>query len=248
LLAAEHVDAVLMLYFTHSMAAMSPEHFFHTVLMKHLQPSAIVVGANFQFGNARTGTAQQMQTWAHCPVHLVKDVRSGAQGIISSTRIRQALIAGNITDVTRCLGRPYSITSTVIHGKHLARKHGIPTINLHIPQGKLLPHGVFAGHVHVGTTRYAAVINVGTRPTIDQSHVLSLEAHMLGFRRMIYGKTVTVSFDHFLRTERAFDSLDALFAQIHKDIIRTQRLSTGLSRGVIKPVVQQRITTKGAAV
>lgn len=221
------VDGVLLLYFSQYMAAMTPDVFFRDVLMKRIHAAAIVVGENFRFGAQRHGDIELLRSLGHkytCPIHVVPSYTYRKQ-TLSSTFIRSLIAHGKVADAARCLGRYYTITGTVVHGAAIGRRHGVPTMNVHIHRGKIVPHGVFAGYVELGKQRYAAAINIGTRPTFSQDDIMHCEAHIMdaSFHRTTYGRNATVSLVHAIRDERAFDNVDALFAQIGRDIRQVKK-------------------------
>ena len=138
-------------------------------------------------------------------------------GRISSTRIRELLETGEVTAANRLLGHTHILSGIVTEGKQLGRKLGFPTANLPLPEGVLIPkRGVYATKVTVDGKTYAAVTNIGTRPTVNGQGV-NAECHLLDFDGDLYGKEITVAFYAFLRPEQKFDSLEELKAQIAAD-------------------------------
>lgn len=136
---------------------------------------------------------------------------------VSSSAIREALTAGNLTSANRMLGRPYSLTGKVVSGRRLGRTIGVPTANIEPPAGMVIPAtGVYAGRIgqHIG------VVNIGYRPTVDPrlDAPLSIEVHILDFEGDLYGRTLTVEFLERLRGEQKFGSLEELKAAIANDI------------------------------
>jgi riboflavin kinase/FMN adenylyltransferase len=138
--------------------------------------------------------------------------------LVSSSRIRRSLIEGDVGDATGCLGRPYRIAGTVIHGDGRGHELGIPTANLKIWDEQILPaNGVYAAWASIGPERYKAAVNVGYRPTVN-GHSLNIEAHLLDFNREIYGQELVLEFYGRIRDEQKFDNLNSLVDQIHRDI------------------------------
>ena len=124
-------------------------------------------------------------------------------------------------EANRFLGHPQMLTGTVVHGKHLGSTLGIPTANLPYPDGLVVPRkGVYAAQVCLGGTRYPAVTNVGTRPTVSGKN-LNVESWILGYDGDLYEKEITVEFLKFLRPERKFDSLEQMKAEIQKNARET---------------------------
>lgn len=144
---------------------------------------------------------------------------------VSSTLVRDALAQGRVEDAARMLGRPYMLTGTVVHGRHLGHKLGFPTANVDCGSRLAIPApGVYAADVVLpyGSLR-KAVVNIGSRPTVDNGSDISVEAHIPGFSGDLYGKTVSLRFLLRLRDEHRFGSLDELQAAIRADIESLQR-------------------------
>lgn len=144
---------------------------------------------------------------------------------VSSTLVRDALAQGRVEDAARMLGRPYVLTGTVVHGRHLGHKLGFPTANVDCGSRLAIPApGVYAADVVLpyGALR-KAVVNIGSRPTVDNGSDISVEAHIPGFSGDLYGKTVSLRFLRRLRDEHRFGSLDELQAAIRADIEALQR-------------------------
>ena len=144
---------------------------------------------------------------------------------VSSTLVRDALADGRVEDAARMLGRPYMLTGTVVHGRHLGHKLGFPTANVDCGSRLAIPApGVYAADVVLpyGSLR-KAVVNIGSRPTVDNGSDISVEAHIPGFSGDLYGKTVSLRFLRRLRDEHRFGSLDELQAAIRADIEALQR-------------------------
>jgi riboflavin kinase / FMN adenylyltransferase len=144
---------------------------------------------------------------------------------VSSTRIREAIRGGRLDDATQMLGRPYSLAGTVVQGAQLGRKLGVPTANLDIAGRVLPPNGVYAAHAETPAGTCRAVVNIGVRPTLaTQTPTVIVEAHLLDFDGNLYGQEVELTFVEQLRDEQRFPSLDALRAQIDRDIAHARRL------------------------
>ena len=136
---------------------------------------------------------------------------------VSSTRIRGLLARGDIHGATRLLGHAYTLSGRVMDGKHIGRTMGYPTANVDVPQSKVLPaFGVYACYLTVEGHAYPSVVNVGRHPTLPEGAV-TVEAHVLDACLMLYGKKVRLDFLNFQRSERKFDGVDALKAQIQAD-------------------------------
>ena len=140
---------------------------------------------------------------------------------VSSTRVREALRAGDFQEAERLLGHPYFMMGRVVYGRQLGRQLGVPTANIRLQRYRTPLEGVFAVTVTGLDRRYEGVANVGVRPTVDGKEPL-LEVHLFDFAEDIYGRLLTVEFKRKIRDERAFDGLEALKAQIARDIERTR--------------------------
>jgi len=222
---ARQLDAIgikqlVVLPFDDALAALGPEDFVEQILISQLQAQRVSVGSDFRFGKGRSGDAQGLKEIAArhgVPVVLVPLIEAKGSRI-SSSRIRAALSAGELPEATQLLGRPYPLTGTVVEGKRLGRTIGFPTANLQIPSEKFLPRiGVYSVWVHVEKhDAVPGVMNIGKRPTVDGQD-LSVEVHLFDWGEDLYGQTLSVSLDKFIRTEQKFGSLEELKAQIVKD-------------------------------
>jgi riboflavin kinase/FMN adenylyltransferase len=145
---------------------------------------------------------------------------------ISSTRIREALTAGEMRTAHTLLGRDYFMSGRVAHGEKRGRTLGFPTANIHLRRRQTPLMGIFAVEIAgLAATRLPAVASIGVRPTFGGGRCL-LEVHLLDFNRDIYGQHVDVYFLHKLRDEQRFDSVDALITQMHRDVLQAKRFFT----------------------
>ena len=226
LLAATGLDAVVVVPFDAEQAAESPESFIDRVLVQCLKTRVIVVGEDFHFGRHRDGNVDLLRKagveadFDVEPVQLVQRL-DGIDEPISSTAIRRALAGGDIKQANKMLGRPYEVSGEVVTGDQRGRLLGFPTANVVVPSGLCLPaDGVYAGFYERpnGDVRGCA-INLGRRPTFyEHADASLLEAHLLDVDVDLYGETARVRFEHFLRSERKFDGVDALIAQLGHDV------------------------------
>ena len=226
LLAATGLDAVVVVPFDAEQAAESPESFIDRVLVQCLKTRVIVVGEDFHFGRHRDGNVDLLRKagveadFDVEPVQLVQRL-DGIDEPISSTAIRRALAGGDIKRANTMLGRPYEVSGEVVTGDQRGRLLGFPTANVVVPSGVCLPaDGVYAGFYERpnGDVRGCA-INLGRRPTFyEHANASLLEAHLLDVDVDLYGETARVRFEHFLRSERKFDGVDALIAQLGHDV------------------------------
>ena len=188
--------------------------------------AGFVCGSDFRFGAGGLGTAKKLEAFckkqelpcAVVPQQLLEEIR------VSSTYIRELLIRGDLEEANRFLGHPHILSGEVVAGRGLGRTIGIPTANVRIPKGVLLPAaGVYACKVVAEGQEHLAVTNIGTRPTVEGHHV-TVEPWLLDFDSDLYGKTITVIFCKFLRPEKKFDSLEALQREIQKNAAETRKI------------------------
>lgn len=213
------VDVVGLLRFGDALAAMPANEFVQQVLVSRLRAREVWVGPEFRFGRSRGGDLallQSMGATREFSAHSIEPVCLDGQRI-SSSRIRQALVQGDMDAAARLLGRPYSISGRVVRGKQLGRTLGYPTANLRLGGKTPALGGIYASWVHgVGARPWASVSSLGTRPTVAGTEPL-LEAHLFDFDGDLYGRRIKVEFVAKLRDEVKFSSLDALVAQMDLD-------------------------------
>ena len=185
-----------------------------------------VCGRDFRFGRHGEGNAEKLLAFCReraLPCNLVED--QTLDGIrVSSSHIRSLLEAGDPENANRFLGHPHVISGTVVTGRQLGRTIGVPTANLVIPEGVLRPkYGVYACMAETEGKRYAAVTNIGNRPTVG-GHRITVEPWLLDFVGDLYGKPLRLELHAFLREERKFDSLEALKEAILENEKQTRSL------------------------
>ena len=215
------VDVLVSYPFTKETAAMKPEDFIKEVLVKKLGAKVIVVGKDFHFGYQRKGNITLLRKYAkECGYKVVSLEKIQEDNhVISSTRIRNEIKAGNMEKVTSLLGEPYSIIGEVVHGKQLGRTIGMPTINQEVAEAKIIPpKGVYVSKVYLPEGEYKGITNIGNKPTVSGEQQLGVETHILGYEGDLYGKTVKVSLYEFVRSEQKFSSLEELKTQMHRDM------------------------------
>jgi riboflavin kinase/FMN adenylyltransferase len=221
-LSACGVDRVLCLQFNQRLRQLSADDFIRQVLVDGLGVKSLVVGDDFRFGCDRAGDFRLLQQAGEQYGFSVSDtctVQDGGERI-SSTRIRLALEAEQFSEAARLLGYPYTMRGRVVYGQQLGRTIGVPTANVRLRRYRSPLNGVFAVRLHlVGENGWLpGVANVGVRPTVGGETKPILEVHLLDVDRQLYGCEVEVRFEKKLREEQKFPSLDALKAQIYKDI------------------------------
>jgi len=224
LLRAAGADAVVVFRFDDAFAGLSADRFIDRVRAAG-DVRRIVVGPDFHFGHRAEGDVATLRARAKrdgFAVHVVTPVELEG-GIVSSTRIRNLLLAGDVEAAARLLGRAYGVRGRVVHGAKRGRALGFPTVNLEPPRDRLLPRdGIYAMWVEMGEGRFAAAASLGVRPTFGGGERV-LEAFILDFSDDVYGEDVDAIFVKRLRDEMAFASPAALSAQIARDVEETRR-------------------------
>ena len=222
---------MLVLHFDRAMATMGAAEWVEKELVGHLGATGVVTGEDFTFGRGRSGNPQVLSEVGGrfgLSGRTVGPV-SDAEGVISSSRIREALKAGDCETAARLLTRPFAIRGVVQHGDKLGREIGFPTANIDMA-AYLRPHyGVYAVTSRLADGReLPGAANLGVRPQIDPPKEL-LEPHIFDFSEELYDQEIEVVFHHFLRPEGKFDSLAALTAQIAADCIKARALLAGVA-------------------
>ena len=211
------IEALAVLPFTPAVAAAGPAEFAEAVLARALGASAVVVGSNFRFGHGRAGDAGTLRGLGFAVVEVAPVMHGGAR--VSSSRIREALAAGDVGEAAALLGRRHFVYGPVVAGDGRGRTLGIPTANVASRNETLPAVGVYAAWAwpEGRSPGIAAVVNVGRRPTFGGGAV-SVEAHLLDFAGDLYGATLAVAFAARIRGERKFEGADALVARIREDV------------------------------
>lgn len=215
------VDRVLRIRFDKQFSHMSAEDFIQDVIINRLGIQYIVVGDDLRFGHDREGDYKLLKSYGQqFGFEVVNTSTLEVDGErVSSTRVRQALEAGDFQLTEQLLGRPYAISGKVVIGQQLGRTLNSPTANIQLRRFRTALSGVYAVEVTgLGEQPVPGVANVGTRPTIDDLITAILEVHLLNFSGDIYGKHLSVVFRHKIRNEQKFGSIDELKAAIQADI------------------------------
>lgn len=219
LLAAQGVELIIVHPFNDEVRHMRAAHFVDR-LLEHLDMRQLW-GGSFSLGYQREGDYEFLSRQGEekgFTVHQLNDLVMWNGERVSSSRIREALAAGDMETVNGGLGRPFDVSGIVVKGDQRGRTIGFPTANLAVWKQQLLPaNGVYATHAWLGDEQFAAATNVGVRPTVDGTRTL-VEPHLLDFDREIYGQEMRVEFLARIRDERKFPGLEALKAQITADV------------------------------
>jgi riboflavin kinase/FMN adenylyltransferase len=223
------IDVLVVAEFTPLYAQQTPEDFIDNILVEELGTANIFIGENYRFGRGKTGTPTHLKdVGPHhgFSVHIVPPVMMEGKRV-SSSRIRDHLLKGEIREANRLLGREFTIEGRVIHGHHRGKGLGFPTANIK-PDPKLVPPpGVYAAYCRVGDVPHPAVMNIGYNPTFGNRKV-SYEVHILDYGEELYGETIKAYVVDRLRPEMTFSSPDELVSQIEKDIRRCRGMLTVL--------------------
>lgn len=207
------IDETIAVPFTAEFAARPKDAFLDD--LRVMRPRAIVVGEDFHFGKARAGSVTDLRGVVGDVVSLPMHQLGGDD--IKSTRIRALLRDGDVEGAARLLGRPYDAQGVVVRGDQLGRTIGWPTANLRVPEGKLLPLGVFAVLVMDDKERrWPGMANIGMRPTVGGTE-RRFEVNLFDFEGDLYGEELQVRFVSRLRGEQKFSGLDELQAQLGRD-------------------------------
>lgn len=214
------IEDLAHLGFDAAVARLSPSEFVDQALVIGMRAGCVVVGHGFRFGAARAGDVETLRDLGRGRFETIEvETLEDSQGRVSSSRIRSALLRGDLGEAERFLGRPYEIEGVVVHGDHRGKALGFPTANVDLEGVSALKRGVYAadGFIEGEDAPRRAAVNLGVRPTFG-GEVAHLEAHFPGFEGDLYGRSVRLLFLSRLRDERRFDSVDDLKAQLAADV------------------------------
>lgn len=215
------VDILIEFPLNSRTAAVSPEDFVREFLHGRMRARYIAAGEDISFGRNGAGDAALLNSMGeelafHTEI-IDKVCIDGAQ--VSSTRIRRCVETGAMEEAGRLLGAPYPVYGTVVPGNRIGRTIGFPTVNLCPPGSKLLPpRGVYYSRVCCGKKHYAAISNIGCKPTVETSGRIGLESYLYDFEQDIYGQEIEVELLAFRRPEQRFADIEALKRQLQEDI------------------------------
>ena len=222
------VETCVMVPFDAALAAITAEAFVTEILVDRLRVRHLCVGADFRFGHGGAGDVallQEMSTQLGFVVEVIGSVEDPILGKVSSSRVREAIAAGDVSAATRMLGRVLAVRGEVVRGDARGRDLGFPTANLGGEIEGILPtDGVYAGWGIVDGVRHAAAISVGTNITFDPDGLPRVEAFLLDFSGDLYGKRIEVQFVERLRGMIAFSGIENLVAQMHEDVRVTREI------------------------
>jgi riboflavin kinase/FMN adenylyltransferase len=224
LLGNSGIDDLYLLPFDAPIAELPAEAFVRDVLIDTLRVRALAVGDNFRFGNGRTGDAALARALlepAGAVVEAVPPVMEGGERV-SSTRVRAAIVRGDVAEADALLGHPYALRGTVVLGEGRGHSLGFPTANVAVPAEKTLPaDGVYAAVARHDGRDYAALVSIGSKPTFGGTERV-IEAWLRDFHRTIYGSELSLRDLRFVREQRAFATVDDLLRQMQEDATHVQ--------------------------
>ena len=214
-------EKILLVHFDEKFSRQTGEEFIRSLSREFGKIHSICVGANFVFGHKRSGNVamlKKMGAELNFQVHGSAAVSLDSR-TVSSTRIREAIHAGDLDVASQMLGRPYAVCGNVVKGDQLGRKLGFPTANLDVTGLVLPPNGVYSGCAKLEGRFHRVALNIGFRPTVASASLrLCVEAHLLGFSGSLYDSELEVEVGEKLRDERKFASQSELKEQIARDI------------------------------
>ena len=215
------LENLFVIDFTKEFSQQSPIDFFTNFVINKIGLKEIVIGHDHKFGKGREGTSDTLKTLGkkfNFDISMVDEFNFGSE-IISSTKIRQALINGDVKQANSFLGRSYSFSGTVISGDKRGRSLGFPTANIKLNNSdKLLPGlGIYAVQVTVGNEIHSGLLSIGRRPTFYDNGEIVAEVYIYDFDRDIYDQQITINLLEKIRKEEKFSSSEELIAQMHKD-------------------------------
>jgi riboflavin kinase/FMN adenylyltransferase len=221
------VGHLLVITFDKQFATTEPEDFVQQLVSNSKPLREICVGHEWSFGKNRRGNLDLLKRLGaklDFQVVGVPPVRTNGE-VVSSTAIRRAVEKGDFAKAAAMLGREYTILGTVTRGDNLGKKIGFPTANLSAHSEQFPPNGVYAAEAKIDSELHRGVINLGVRPTVSGGKSERvLEIHLFDFERDVYGRDVEVRFLKFLRPEKKFENIDALVAQIRRDVEEARAL------------------------
>jgi riboflavin kinase/FMN adenylyltransferase len=227
LLSQQGADVVLVVPFTERLAETAPLVFLDEVLLTTMAPVAVVVCYDFRFGHRAEGDVDVLVRYgaAHGFTVLAHELVSDAGSPVTSTRIRRLVEAGDVSEARRLLGRPHRVRGQVVRGRGEGAELDAPTANLAVAPFAALPaDGVYAARTEVDGVTYVCAVSVGLPPSFPEA-LAELEAHLIGFRGDLYGRSMSLEFLDRIRAHRRFDDPAELATAIRADIEQVRRIA-----------------------
>ncbi len=219
------VELIYRMTFDREIMKLLPEEFVKDILVDKLKVKSVVVGFDYRFGHKASGDAELLKKLGEkydFNVIIVEPIYIDGE-LVSSTRIRNLLQEGNITEANNLLGRNYSIIGKVVGGKKLGNTLGFPTANLELTENFVIPkHGVYNTNTIVDNKTYSSATSVGKNPTFKDEG-LKIESHIIDFSEDIYGKVIELEFVDYLRDEIKFQNLEQLKKKVQDDISKVKK-------------------------
>lgn len=222
------IDHLIIIPFTKEFSRTTSLEFVRDLLVNKIGTTKLVIGYDHHFGRNREGSFEHLKEFG--PIYGFEVEEISVQDVdnvnVSSTKVRRALEEGEVDVAANYLGHPFFIQGEVVHGQKIGRELGFPTANISIQNPyKLIPaNGIYAVNVKVDDVTFKGMLNIGTRPTIEHTDKVSVEVNLFGFNEDIYGKQLTVHFIKRIRSERKFESKEALIAEMQKDKVRAEQI------------------------
>lgn len=215
------LNNVIIVPFTKKFSNLTAQEFVEQILVKNLHPKKVVIGYDHQFGNNREGNINYLRAVSSKYNFQVIEIpaRSIDEVNISSTKIRESLLHGNVETAKLYLSRPHELSGIVVKGDQLGRTIGFPTANISMSDAtKIIPaNGVYAVQVKIKSGLYFGMMNIGNRPTVSAEQQQKLEVHLFDFHQNIYEESITVYFEKRIREEKKFANLEELKFAIKHD-------------------------------
>lgn len=230
------IEQTIVIHFDEAFSQMRAENFLRQVVVDRLHAKEVYLGRGFGFGHNREGNIDLLRRVSSKLGFVADEVPEvGLRGQrVSSSRIRELLLKGQVNLARRMLGRPYGVEGSVVRGAERGAQIGFPTANIH-PHNRVIPRGgVYVTATLIDGQWRRSVTNIGTRPTFESGTASSVETYVMNWSGDLYGDVVRVRFLHRLRDEKKFESIDELMAQIKHDVARAEGyfVRTGVRRGL----------------
>lgn len=214
-------DCWITLQFDLPMAHQLPDGFIHLLAKNNI--AHLVCGYDFRFGDKGKGDVDYLKAQTVIAVTVLEEFDYLDQKV-STTRIIEALRAGDIPLATRLLGKPYKISGIIVHGKRIGTQIGYPTANLKVDQEYVIPKiGVYAGTIRIDGVNHPSMISIGMNPTVKDDESISVEGHIFDYANNLYGRELEFTFHAYLRPEMKFDGLEGLITQLKLDELNARK-------------------------
>lgn len=221
-LSGNKIDHLIVIPFTKEFSRMTAMEFVRDVLVNQIGVNELIIGYDHHFGRNREGSIANLVEMAALFGFKVEEIPAKLinEAAISSTKIRNAILTGDIQTANEFLGYKFELSGTVVKGEQLGRNLGFPTANLQLTDlDKIIPaRGVYRVDVQLEDKLLPGVMNVGYKPTVSKGNSLTVEVHVLDFNQDLYGKSISIRLLQKIREERKFNSLNDLKEQISKDV------------------------------